>query len=165
MALTFQIIGYKKSGKTLITTELVRLLTDRHLHVSVLKHDAHASTMDTPGTDTAQFSHAGAQEVILQSANGTFCHQTTVQPVPVSRLIARLPTSTDVILLEGFKHAPYPKIALLRSDDHAIDFQQFTNIQVFASLTCHPDATLVGKTAICNWFVQTYFKGAATTND
>lgn len=72
MALTFQIIGYKKSGKTLITTELVRLLTDRHLHVSVLKHDAHASTMDTPGTDTAQFSHAGAQEVILQSANGIF---------------------------------------------------------------------------------------------
>ena len=165
MALTFQIIGYKKSGKTLITTELIKLLTGHQLHVSVLKHDAHTSTMDIAGTDTAVFSQAGAQDVILQSANGTFYHQTTARPVTVTKLIAQLPASTDVILLEGFKQACYPKLVLLRPGDHAVDFQQFTNIQAFASLTSHPDATLVGRQTICHWFLQTYFKGALTTND
>lgn len=156
MALTFQIIGYKKSGKTLITTALVRQLSAQQLRVGVLKHDAHTSSMDVPGTDTARFSDAGAQAVLLQSANGTFYHQTTPQMPPVSALIAQLPATTDVILLEGFKQADYPKLVLLRPEDHATDFAAYPNIQVFASLTAHPDATLIGAPAICDWFQQHY---------
>lgn len=156
MALTFQIIGYKKSGKTLITTALVRQLSAQQLNVSVLKHDAHASSMDVPGTDTARFSDAGAQAVLLQSANGTFYHQTTPQMPPVTALIAKLPATTDVILLEGFKQADYPKLVLLRPDDHVTDFATCTNIQAFASLTAHPEATLIGAPAICDWFQQHY---------
>ena len=68
MAITLQIIGHKKSGKTLITTTLIERLSKEGYRVAALKHDAHNAAMDVPTTYSARMSSAGAKQVILQSA-------------------------------------------------------------------------------------------------
>ena len=50
MATTLQIIGHKKSGKTLITTALIERLSKEGYRVAALKHDAHNAAMDVPNT-------------------------------------------------------------------------------------------------------------------
>ena len=40
MAITFQIVGHKNSGKTLVTTKLISALTAQGWRVAAIKHDA-----------------------------------------------------------------------------------------------------------------------------
>lgn len=152
MAVTLQIIGYKKSGKTTVTAALTQALHTKGLRVSVIKHDAHDAAMDVAGTDTARFAASGADSVILQSANGLFYHQSQPQDVSAPALIDWLPDDVDVILIEGFKPAPYPKLVLLRPEDHLADFAKFSNVIQTASLNNYPAATLTGVAAITTWF-------------
>lgn len=56
MAITLQIIGHKKSGKTLITTALIERLSKEGYRVAALKHDAHNAAMDVPTTNATIFS-------------------------------------------------------------------------------------------------------------
>lgn len=153
MAVTFQVIGFKKSGKTAVVEAATQALADKGLTVAVLKHNSHDASMDVPGTDTDRFSHAGAATTVLVSENGVFTHQQNVQPTAAD-LIAQLPTNPDVVLVEGFKEADYPKLAMLRAGDNATDFAGDTNVALFGSLTVHIQAQLTSLEAITEWLVD-----------
>lgn len=118
MAITIQITGHKNSGKTLLTTALIKKLTVAHFHVAAIKHDAHQGSMDVPGTDTAKMTLAGAQKVVLQSPNGLFFHQQGTG-VSLDSLVSFLSADNDFILIEGHKKAAYPKIVLLTDGESA----------------------------------------------
>lgn len=159
MAATFQIIGFKKSGKTAITEALTTELVAQGISVTVIKHDAHDAAMDVAGTDTARFSAAGAKQVVLQSANGLFIHLTDPETPSVEDLVDQLPQTTDVVLIEGYKPGPFPKLALLRDQDHRTDFAHVSDIAQFASLEQHPEAALNGQKAILDWLTSYFTKG------
>ena len=112
MAVTIQIIGAKNTGKTLVVTRLIDRLTTDGYRFAAIKHDAHASSMDVPGTDSYQMSAAGAHQVVLESNNQFFFHQQGSRPA-LSKMVARLAPDNDVIIIEGHKAAPYPKVCLL----------------------------------------------------
>ena len=105
------ISGIKNSGKTTFLEHLVPVLRARGLRVAVIKHDGHDFTPDVPGTDSFRMRQAGADGVAVYSG-----HQWMVvrpQPGSLEALIGQF-ADCDLVLLEGQKASPYPKIELVR---------------------------------------------------
>ncbi len=105
------VTGVKNSGKTTLMVRLISALSARGLKVASIKHDAHHFEADTPGTDSHRHKAAGAfasvvfdQEKFLLVKEGS---------VSVPDLLPLL-EGADIVLLEGAKKAPYPKIEVIR---------------------------------------------------
>ena len=151
MVVALQIIGHKKAGKTTVMTALIRACRQLGLTVSAIKHDAHQAQMDHAGTDSDQMSKAGAAEVILTSKQGTFLH------LPDQRSLTELQqwqVPADILLVEGYKQAPLPKLVLLQRQETAADWVKIDSVLAFASLTPRVDVDLCGPQAIVNWAIH-----------
>ncbi|WP_165822308.1 molybdopterin-guanine dinucleotide biosynthesis protein B [Paenibacillus montanisoli] len=109
-----QIVGYKNSGKTTMLTALTKRLKQAGYAVGTAKHDAHDFTMDTPGTDTWKHQEAGADITAISSASRSAV--ISARPEPLAALLAHM-RHVDIVLVEGFKQEPYPKLILLRSPE------------------------------------------------
>src|SRR5690625_1984789 len=58
---TMQIVGYKSSGKTTLTTRLIELLSARSVRVASLKHHGHGGVpLGLEETDSEKHRQAGA---------------------------------------------------------------------------------------------------------
>ncbi|GHF04783.1 hypothetical protein GCM10016455_27580 [Aliiroseovarius zhejiangensis] len=140
----FGITGWKNSGKTGLMERLITHFTAKGLRVSTLKHTHHGVDLERPGTDTHRHRGAGAQEVVLtSSARVTILHELrdTAEPA-LDDLIARL-TPCDLVLIEGFKSAPHPKIEAHRAaTGAALLAPKNDTIRAVASDTPLPDIDL-----------------------
>ena len=65
----FGLAGWSGSGKTTLVARLLPALIGRGLTVSTLKHAHHSFDVDQPGKDSWLHRQAGAQEVMVSSAN------------------------------------------------------------------------------------------------
>lgn len=108
---TLLCIGWSGSGKTTFLEKLLPLLTRKGLRVAVVKHDAHGFSMDTPGKDTHRLAQAGAVCAAISGPNGWAV--LSREQTELAELLEKLPDA-DLILCEGFKYAPYPKIEVHR---------------------------------------------------
>lgn len=101
-------------------TRLIPRLRERGWHVAVVKH-GHRFDLDRPGKDSWRFRQAGARAVVLASATEAAYMGETGGPAPLGWLLelAEGPEAAraDVILLEGFKAVPVPKILVLRDEE------------------------------------------------
>lgn len=105
------IAGFSHAGKTTLICQLIPLLKARGLKVAVLKH-SHRADPDH-GKDTWRFRQAGA-EVVALAAPGLLQVTFPSQNEPrLEEALARLMPEADVILVEGYKSAHLPKIAVL----------------------------------------------------
>jgi molybdopterin-guanine dinucleotide biosynthesis adapter protein len=112
----FGIAGYSGSGKTTLLERVIPLLVDRGLRVSVVKHAHHAFDVDKPGKDSYRHRSAGATEVLISSAaRWALMHELRQQGEPeLPQLLARL-SDCDLVLVEGFKRQPIPKLEIHRA--------------------------------------------------
>jgi len=112
------ITGYSGSGKTTLLEKIVPELTALGLRVAVIKHSHHNASVDKEGKDSWRMKEAGASQVIMACDNRwALMTETPQQPVSLSYLATQFdPTLTDLILVEGFKQEPIPKILLHRQD-------------------------------------------------
>lgn len=112
----FGITGWKNAGKTTLTARLVQELTGRGLRVSTIKRSHHAVDLDPSGTDTHKHRMAGASEVMLASdARYAILKEHREDTGPdLDALVARL-APVDLVLIEGFKSEPHPKIEAHRA--------------------------------------------------
>ena len=111
------ISGVKDSGKTTLMEKLIREFVRRGLQVAAIKHDGHDFTPDVPGTDSWRFGQAGACGYAVYSP---FRFQLVRQtPGVCERDFLDAFPEADVILLEGFKDSPYPKIEVVRTGNSA----------------------------------------------
>lgn len=108
-----QIVGYKNSGKTTLLAALIPELRSYGYRIGTAKRDAHGFDIDHEGRDTWKHYEAGAEAVAITSADKSALIRRA--PSPLHELAAAMP-EVDVVLAEGFKDAPFPKIALLRSE-------------------------------------------------
>lgn len=112
------IVGWKNSGKTRMTASLVAELTRRGLRVSTVKHAHHSFDVDHEGTDSWQHREAGAHEVALVSSRRWVIqhqlHDDEAEPC-LDDMLARL-GPVDIVLVEGFKNDPIPKIEVRRPE-------------------------------------------------
>lgn len=109
------IAGWKSSGKTTLTERLVAELTRRGWRVATVKHAHHEFQIDDAATDSARHRRAGAQEVaIVSSARWAIVHELREEAEPtLDEVLAQL-SPADVVIVEGYKRAPIPKIEVRR---------------------------------------------------
>jgi molybdopterin-guanine dinucleotide biosynthesis protein B len=110
----FGITGWKNAGKTTLTERLVAEFVRRGWTVATVKHAHHAADIDKPGTDSFRHRAAGATEVALVTA-GRFAIVREQEEPPLAEVLARL-APADLVLVEGFKTGPHPKIEV-RADE------------------------------------------------
>lgn len=103
--------AWSGTGKTTYLEKLLPRLKAYGLRVGVLKHDAHGFDMDTPGTDTDRLTRSGADAVAISSPTG-FAYLEW-RPMDLEET-ARHFEGVDLVLTEGYKSGPFPKIALYR---------------------------------------------------
>jgi molybdopterin-guanine dinucleotide biosynthesis protein B len=111
----FGLAGWSGSGKTTLLTGLIPELVARGLTVSTIKHAHHEFDIDRPGKDSWRHRQAGASEVMVASARRwALMHELrgAAEP-PLDTLIARM-SPVDLLLVEGFKFNPHPKIEVYR---------------------------------------------------
>jgi len=111
----FGISGYSGSGKTTLIERLIPLFTGSGLRVSLIKHAHHRFDVDHPGKDSYRHRHAGCTEVMITSAQRwALMHELRNEPEPTLQEAIKLMSPCDLLLIEGFKREPIPKLEVYR---------------------------------------------------
>ena len=139
--------GWSGAGKTSLIKRLLPLLVSRGLTVSTVKHAHHRFDIDHPGKDSFAHREAGAKEVLIVSGERfALMHELRGAPEPdLEHLLSRM-SPVDLVIVEGFKQAPYPKIEIYRRENGKAYLYPEDSL-IGAVATDEPQAVL-GRTAI-----------------
>ncbi|MCF6150574.1 MAG: molybdopterin-guanine dinucleotide biosynthesis protein B [Candidatus Kuenenia sp.] len=110
-------VGKSNSGKTTLIVKIIKELKLRGYKVATIKHTHHNVDMDTKGKDSWKHSQAGADAVIILSENKMGLFRTTSKRVPLKEMVETYLRDFDIIILEGYKTEPIPKIEVLRTEN------------------------------------------------
>lgn len=112
----FGIAGWSGAGKTTLIERLLPALQARGLVVSVIKHAHERFDIDRPGKDSHRMRDAGSHEVLISSPKRwALMHEHapgTCEP-GLATLVGHL-GPCDLVLVEGFKRDPIPKLEVHR---------------------------------------------------
>ena len=135
----FGIAGWKNSGKTGLAVRLVTELTRRGYRVSTVKHAHHDFDIDKVGADSFRHREAGAHEVtIVSGTRYAIMHELRGAPEPTfPEILARL-APCDLVLIEGYKREPIPKIEARRLDSRNREPLAPTDPHIVAIAADHP---------------------------
>ncbi len=113
----FGFAGWSGSGKTTLIENLIPRLTARGLRVSLIKHAHHTFDVDQPGKDSYRHRQAGAGEILVTSSRRwVLMHELRgAHEPPFDEQIRHL-SPCDLLLVEGFKFAPIPKLEVWRAE-------------------------------------------------
>ncbi len=111
---TVSFIGHHNSGKTSLLAQVITILLERGYRVGAVKHAPQLADLDSPDTDSARLREAGAEQTLLVSDDTCALFWDSDPKEPIERLIERLFTGYDLVLIEGYKHGPFPKIEVYR---------------------------------------------------
>jgi molybdopterin-guanine dinucleotide biosynthesis adapter protein len=113
----FGFAGWSGSGKTTLIEQIIPRFVKRGLRVSLIKHAHHTFDVDHPGKDSYRHRHAGAQEVLVTSSRRwVLMHELRGAAEPAFDEQIRHLAPCDLLLVEGFKHAPIPKLEVWRAE-------------------------------------------------
>jgi len=112
----FGVAGWSGSGKTTLLVHLIPELVGRGLKVSTIKHAHHGFDVDQPGKDSFRHREAGATEVLVGSAHRwALMHDLRGEQEPsLDEMVARM-SPVDLLIVEGFKRSPHPKLEVWRA--------------------------------------------------
>lgn len=111
------IAAWSGTGKTTLLEALLPRLKNAGLQVAVIKHAHHHFDVDRPGKDSYRIREAGAVPVVIASrARFAVMMETPNQAdADLAMLIDQVrPLQPDLVLVEGFKAWPLPKLELHR---------------------------------------------------
>jgi molybdopterin-guanine dinucleotide biosynthesis protein MobB len=109
------IIGRKNAGKTTLTVALSGELVRRGHRVMTLKHGHHPADVDRKGSDTWRHFHEGrAERVLISSPDLRVLFERSADEYDPVGLARQYLHGADIVLAEGFKRAPLPKIEVYR---------------------------------------------------
>lgn len=135
MTKVFGITGWKNAGKTTLTVRLIEHLTGQGFRVSTVKHAHHGADIDHEGTDSHKHRLAGAREVLLATPyRYALMHELSggEEEPSLNELLGRM-GEADLILVEGYKREPVPKLMIMREeDDENAVLQDIPNVTAFA---------------------------------
>ncbi|MCP1365461.1 molybdopterin-guanine dinucleotide biosynthesis protein B, partial [Halomonas sp. BBD48] len=111
------IAAWSGTGKTTLLERLLPILAQRGLRVAVIKHAHHSFDIDQPGKDSYRLRGAGASPILVASRERFALMMETPdrQEPELPMLIDQVrPQRPDMVLVEGFKEWPLPKLELHR---------------------------------------------------
>ncbi len=111
----FGLAGWSGSGKTTLMAALIPEIVAHGMTVSTVKHAHHDFDIDQPGKDSWRHRQAGACEVMVASERRwALMHELRDAPEPSLDELVRQMSPVDLLLVEGFKRHPHPKIEICR---------------------------------------------------
>jgi molybdopterin-guanine dinucleotide biosynthesis protein MobB len=113
--------AFSGTGKTTLLKRVLPLLRAEQLRFGVIKHAHHSFDIDHPGKDSYELRHAGAEKMLVISRQrmaliNEFRDQKTTEPTLQDALSEMHSDDLDLILVEGYKAAHFPKIELHRPE-------------------------------------------------
>lgn len=113
------IAAWSGTGKTTLLEALLPRLRERGWPTAVIKHAHHDFDVDKPGKDSHRLREAGAAPMVVASGRRFALMMETPdrQEPDLSLLVAQVAAlKPALILVEGFKTWPIPKLELYRGD-------------------------------------------------
>lgn len=110
------IIGKSNTGKTTLIEGLIREITHRGYRVATIKHNRHGFEIDHEGKDSWKHRKAGAHLTVIASPEQVALIEGTKKDYTIAELRDRYIREVDIILIEGYKKNPYPKIEVYRKE-------------------------------------------------
>jgi molybdopterin-guanine dinucleotide biosynthesis protein MobB len=110
------VVARSGTGKTTLLVKLIAELKSRGYRVGAIKHDAHTFDIDHEGKDSWRLTQAGADTTLIISAEKiALVKQVAPGNEPsFEETVAAYCGDLDILLTEGFKHGPLPKIEIHR---------------------------------------------------
>ena len=102
--------GPSGSGKTTLVEKISKILIKKR-EVAIIKHDPKdKATFDTEGKDSYKFSQTGAEVVVSSPTRTTYFSKRNKELNEIIRMFNHF----DILLVEGLKTLPLPRIAIFR---------------------------------------------------
>lgn len=112
------IAAWSGTGKTTLLEALLPRLAERGIRAAVIKHAHHQFDVDQPGKDSHRLREAGATPMLIASRSRIALMMNTPgqnEEPDLAALIEQVrPLAPDLVLIEGFKAWPLPKLELHR---------------------------------------------------
>ncbi len=109
------IAGWSGAGKTTLISRVIPHLRQQGLSVSVIKHAHHEFDVDVPGKDSWVHRQSGAEEVLVSSGRRwALMHELRGAAEPELPELLKKMSPVDLVVIEGFKSEPHPKIEVYR---------------------------------------------------
>ena len=103
--------GPSGSGKTTLVEKLAKILI-KEREVAIIKHDPKDKAIfDKEGKDSYKFSQIGAEVVVASSTRTTYFSKRNKD---LDEIISMF-NNFDILLVEGLKTLPLPRIAIFRN--------------------------------------------------
>jgi molybdopterin-guanine dinucleotide biosynthesis protein MobB len=107
-------VGGHNSGKTTLIEELVPKLKARGLTVGTLKHSTKDAEDDIAGKDSDRHARSGAAVAALVTPGRTTARRFGPEE-PLDAVLARSFGGCDIVLVEGYKSLPVPRVEVVRA--------------------------------------------------
>ncbi len=119
--------GPSNSGKTTLILKVARkMIHELGLKVAIIKNDPKdKAVFDVPGKDSYKFSDTGAEVIVTSPTRTTYFSK---QHKELDEMIAMF-GEFDVLLVEGLKNLPLPRISIFRN---SIDEDYFPYMNALA---------------------------------
>lgn len=119
--------GPSNSGKTTLILKVARKLIHEHnLEVAIIKHDPKdKARFDVEGKDSYKFSDTGAEVIVTSPNRTTYFSNRHSELDDMIRLFGKF----DILLVEGLKNLPLPRISIFRE---TIDEDYFAYMNALA---------------------------------
>lgn len=110
------VVGKSNSGKTTLIEKMIGELTRRGYRVATIKHNRHGFEIDHEGKDSWRHKRAGARTTVVASPSRVAIVEDVERDMDIGELVDRYIRDVDIVLSEGFKKNPFPKIEVNRSE-------------------------------------------------
>jgi len=103
--------GPSGSGKTTLVEKISKVLVETR-EVAIIKHDPKdKGIFDTKGKDSDKFSQTGAEVIVTSPTRTTYFSKRNKELDEIIRIFNHF----DILLVEGLKTLPLPRIAIFRN--------------------------------------------------
>ena len=109
------VCGWSGSGKTTLLGRVIPVLRERGLTIAALKHDAHGIQVDPEGKDSDVLFRSGAN-VVLRGPDQALIRSHRGDEGDLQAALAGLLENHDLVLVEGHKGTPLPKVWIASED-------------------------------------------------
>jgi len=110
------VVGKSNSGKTTLIEKMIGELVRRGYRVATIKHNRHGFEIDHEGKDSWRHKQAGARTTVIASPQRVAVVEDTEKDFDIGELVDRYIREADIVLSEGFKKNPFPKIEVNRRE-------------------------------------------------
>ena len=110
------IVGKSSAGKTTLLEKLIPELVKRGYRVATVKHDVHGFEIDHEGKDSWRHKKAGAHTTVISSPLQVALVEDVDHDQTLDEIRKEYIKRVNIILTEGYKGNPFPKIEVFRSE-------------------------------------------------